>query len=205
MFYPIMIDIAYKKIIVIGGGKISFRKVKNFLEFGAEVTVVSPKLIDEFYELKKEYKEQIRFINDFYNKEYIYGSFLVVGATSSRETNKQISIDSRDLNILCNIVDNKEESSFISPGTVNREGLIVSVSTMGKFPYLSKKIKEDMEDKYSKFDKEYMELLAELREVVLSEYKDKSKELFNYSLELSTDELRKFLIELRNKSFYREG
>ena len=203
MFYPVMVDISHKKIVVVGGGKIGYRKAKNFLEFGAKIVVLSPKFIDKFYELEKEYKEQIRLINDFYNKEYIYSSFLVVGATSSRKTNKQIAIDSNDLNILCNIVDSKEESSFISPAIVNREGLIVSVSTMGKFPYLGKKIREDMEDKYSKFDNEHMDLLEKLREVALSEYKDRSQELFNYSLDLNTDELRKFLIELIDKSFYK--
>ena len=203
MFYPIMVDISNKKIVVVGGGEIGYRKAKSFLEFGAKIVVLSPKFIDRFYELEKEYKEQIRLINDFYKKEHIYGCFLVVGATSSRKTNKQISIDSKDFNILCNIADSKEESSFISPAIVNREGLIVSVSTGGKFPYLCKKVKEDMEDKYSKFDKEYMDLLEKIREVVLSEYKDRSQELFNYSLDLNTDELRKFLIELIDKSFYK--
>ena len=199
MFYPIMVDIFNKKIVIVGGGEIGYRKAKNFLEFGAKIVVLSPKFIDKFYELEKEYKEQIRLINDVYNKEYIYGSFLVIGATSLRKINKQISIDSRDLNILCNIVDSKEESGFISPAIVNQEGLIVSVSTGGKFPYLCKKIREDMEDKYSKFDKEYMDLLEKLREVVLSEYKDRSQELFNYSIGLNRDELRKFLIELIDK------
>ena len=199
MFYPIMVDIFNKKIVIVGGGEIGYRKAKNFLEFGAKIVALSPKFIDKFYKLEKEYKEQIRLINDVYNKEYIYGSFLVIGATSSRKINKQISIDSRDLNILCNIVASKEESGFISPAIVNREGLIVSVSTGGKFPYLCKKIREDMEDKYSKFDKEYMDLLEKLREVVLSEYKDRSQELFNYSIGLNRDELRKFLIELIDK------
>lgn len=199
MFYPIMVDIFNKKIVIVGGGEIGYRKAKNFLEFGAKIVALSPKFIDKFYKLEKEYKEQIRLINDVYNKEYIYGSFLVIGATSLRKINKQISIDSRDLNILCNIVASKEESGFISPAIVNREGLIVSVSTGGKFPYLCKKIREDMEDKYSKFDKEYMDLLEKLREVVLSEYKDRSQELFNYSIGLNRDELRKFLIELIDK------
>lgn len=199
MFYPIMVDISNKKIVIVGGGEIGYRKAKNFLEFGAKIVVLSPQFIDKFYELKKEYKEQIRLINDFYKKKYIYDSFLVIGATSSRKINKQISIDSKDLNILCNIVDSKEESSFIFPAIVNREGLIVSVSTGGKFPYLCKKIKEDIDNKYSKFDKEYMDLLEKIREVILSKHKDRSQELFNYSLELDRDELRKFLIELIDK------
>ena len=196
MFYPIMMDIFNKKIVVVGGGEVGYRKARNLLKFGAKVVAISPQFIDKFYELEREYEGCIRLIDDFYKKEYIYDHFMVIGATSSRKTNRQIAMDSRELNILCNIVDSQEESTFIFPAVVNREGVIVSISTMGKFPYLCKRIREDMECKYSKFDGEYMDLLEKLRKVVLSNYKDRSQELFDYSLELNKNELIQFLEKL---------
>ncbi|NLX61995.1 MAG: hydroxymethylbilane synthase [Tissierellia bacterium] len=150
MFCPIMVDISNKKLLIVGGGKIAYRKAKNFLSYKANVLVVSPEFIHEFYKLEREYKGQISLIQDLYNKKYIEGAFLVVGATSSRQVNNQVAQDCHELNILCNIVDKKEESSFISPGLVKKDGLIISISTMGKFPYLSKRIKEDIANRYSK-------------------------------------------------------
>lgn len=199
MFYPMMVDIYNKKIVVAGGGEIGYRKARNLLEFGARVIAISPEFIGKFYELEMEYGEGIRLIDDFYRKEYIRDCFMVIGATSSREINRQISMDSRELNILCNIVDSQEESSFISPAIINGEGLIVSISTMGKFPYLCKRIREDMESKYSKFDEEYMDLLGKLREVVLFKHRNRSQELFDYSLKLDKDELAEFIQELMDR------
>ncbi len=203
MFCPIMVDISNKKLLIVGGGKIAYRKAKNFLSYKANVLVVSPEFIHEFYKLEREYKGQISLIQDLYNKKYIEGAFLVVGATSSRQVNNQVAQDCHELNILCNIVDKKEESSFISPGLVKKDGLIISISTMGKFPYLSKRIKEDIANRYSKFDKEYMDLLEELRKIVLLKYRDGTKEIFNHALNLNKDQLKGFLKELKEKNTYK--
>ncbi|NLY77081.1 MAG: bifunctional precorrin-2 dehydrogenase/sirohydrochlorin ferrochelatase [Tissierellia bacterium] len=203
MFCPIMVDISNKKVLIVGGGKIAYRKAKSFLKYQASVLVVSPQFIYRFYELKKKYRQQLTLIEDTYDPKYIDGSFLVVGATSSRKVNEQIALDSHRLNILCNIVDRKEESNFISPGVVDKDGLVISISTMGKFPYLTRKIKEDIEHRYSKFDKEYLDLLEKLREIVLLKYKEKSHELFDHCIDMNKYELKEFLMELKNENVYK--
>lgn len=202
MFCPIMVDMSNKKVLIAGGGKIAYRKAKYFLNYKAKVEVVSPEFKQDFFKLEEEYRGQISLISDTYNKKYIYGSFLVIGATSSRNVNRQIALDCQELNILCNISDKKEESNFISPGVVDKEGLIISISTMGKFPYLSRRLQEELEDRYSRFDKEYMDLLEELRKVVLSKYKDKSRQIYEHSLSLNKGQLKEFLTELKNQNIY---
>lgn len=205
MYFPIMVDITKKKIVIVGGGKIGYRKAKEFLEFGGEITALSPKFIREFYQLENKYGDKINLIKDYYKKEYIDKSFMVIGATSLRDVNQKISIDCKNLGILCNIVDNKEESSFISSSIVNKDGLIVTVSTMGKFPYLSKKVKEDVGQDYLKFSNEYMELLEGLRKIVLLKYKNRSEEIFNYAIKLNIQELKNFIEKLEDENTYREA
>lgn len=199
MFFPIMIDIKEKKIVIIGGGKIGYRKAKTLLEFGGQVLVISIDFIEEFYRLKNQYGENLSFIKDNYKKEYIKDAFMIIGATSSREINNQISIDAKNMDILSNIVDSQKDSSFISQSIINRKGLIMSVSTMGKFPYLSKKIKEDIKKDYSKYDSEYMDLLENLRKIVLLDYRDEKREIFDKALKLDKDGLRNFTDKLINK------
>lgn len=196
MFYPIMIDMSNKKIVVVGGGKIGYRKSQKLLEFGGEVMVISPKFSKEFCLLEKEYADKIILIRDFYNKKYLKKAFLVIAATDSSETNQQIAIDSRNNKSLCNVVDNREKSSFISTSTINKEGLVVSISTMGKFPYLSKKVRKDLQKQYSKFDKEYVDVLEKVRKVVLKKYKEHSEKIFDHALDLNIEELKVFLRKL---------
>lgn len=202
MFCPIMVDISDKRIVLIGGGKIAYRKAKNFLAYNANVFVVSPEFLDEFYLLANEYEGKLNFILDYYNKKYVEGAFLVVGATSDRQVNKQVAIDSKELNIPCNIVDKQEESSFISPGVVNNDGLVISISTMGRFPYLNKIVKEDLSSRYDKFDDEYMNLLKELRETVLLNYKDQSRKIFDQALKLGKEELISYINEITRRAEY---
>ena len=191
MFYPMMVDIVDKKILIIGGGSVAHRKARNFLDFGGSVLVVSPEFNDGFCELAKEYEDNLTLIEDCYHEKYVESSFLVVAATSSREVNEQVRAYCDDNDILCNVIDSLEGSSYICPSIVNRDGLIVSVSTMGQCPYLCKKIREEIEDSYSKYDGEYMKLLGEVRKTIIEKHSDRKEELLDYCIGLSKDELDK--------------
>ena len=201
MFYPIMIDINDKDIVVVGGGEVAYRKSVKLLEFGANIKILSPIKIDKFVELKEIYNEKLNFICNVYEKEYVEKAFLVVAATSSKEVNQQISKDCKDLKILANIVDSREDSDFITPSIINNDDLVISISTMGSFPYLSKKIRIDMEENYKKFNKEYMNILEKIRITILKQYKDKTKEIMNLALELDIEGLKDLLIELESGTF----
>ncbi|QQY79551.1 precorrin-2 dehydrogenase/sirohydrochlorin ferrochelatase [Keratinibaculum paraultunense] len=196
MFYPIMLDIKNRDIVVIGGGKVGYRKATNFLNFEGKVKVISEHFFTKFYELENKYDKNIILIEDTYKKEYIKGSFLVVAATSSARINERISKDCDDEEILCNVVDSLENSNFICPSFINKGDLLLAISTMGKCPFLSKKIREDLEKRYSKIDEEYIILLGKVRNIILSKYNHKKDKLLKYCLELNKEELKDFYEEL---------
>lgn len=193
MFYPVMMEITNRKIVIVGGGKVAYRKSKNILEYGGILTILSPEIIDEFSELKEKYKEKLNFIYDEYDIKYIEDAFLVIGATCTRSLNNKIGKDCANLNILVNLVDSKEESDFITPALINNDNLTISISTMGSFPYLCKKIRKDMEKKYVKFNKEYMDILEDIRYFIIKEKPDNMRSEMDRILELSLDELKEEL------------
>ena len=43
-YYPVFLNVAGKKCVVVGGGQVALRKVKGLLDAGAEVRVISPAL-----------------------------------------------------------------------------------------------------------------------------------------------------------------
>lgn len=198
MFYPIMLDISKKNIIIIGGGKVAYRKSKKILEFEGNLTILSPEIIEEFNELKNLYKDKINFIYDRYHIKYIKDAFLVIGATSSRRTNEVIKNDCDKLKVLVNIVDSKEASDFITPSVINNDNLTISISTMGSFPYLSKRIRKDMEKNYGKFNKEYIDTLEEIRFFILKKKPDKIRGEMERILDLDIDELKEELEKYKN-------
>lgn len=191
MFYPINLKIDDMKIVIIGGGKVAYRKCMNFLAFNKKVLVVSKEFIKEFEEIK----EQVEIVKGAYNEKYIKDAFVVVAATNNKEVNHQIGTYCRQHNKLVNVVDDKDLSNFTVPSFVKRGDLLLSVSTGGKSPSLSRKIRKDLEEVYDDSYEEYVELLGQAREMIIentSDIKERRKRLKEL-LDLSFDELRRII------------
>ncbi|WP_303864409.1 bifunctional precorrin-2 dehydrogenase/sirohydrochlorin ferrochelatase [Alkalibaculum bacchi] len=194
LYYPVMIKMRDKDVVVFGGGKIAYRKAVSLLECEAKVTVISLDFTYEFNELLHQFSN-LTLIKDSYKKEYLKGNYLAVGATNVKDINISISEDAKELKILCNIVDSGEASDYIVPSVVRRGDLILSISTSGKSPSLSKKIKNSLEEEYPKEFEEYVNLLGKIREMVIKNVKDQEekKRILNSLTDLSVEELRKML------------
>lgn len=191
MFYPINLKIDDMKIVIIGGGKVAYRKCMNFLAFNKKVLVVSKEFVKEFEEIK----EQVEIVKGAYNEKYIKDAFVVVAATNNKEVNREIGTYCRQYNKLVNVVDDKDLSNFTVPSFVKRGDLLLSVSTGGKSPSLSRKIRKDLEEVYDDGYEEYVKLLGQAREMIIentSDIKERRKRLKEL-LDLSFDELRRII------------
>ena len=188
MFYPINLKIDDMNIIIIGGGKVAYRKCINFLAFNKKVRVISKDFIEEFEGLK----DCIDTIKDNYDEKYIKDAFVVVAATNNEDVNREIGLYCREHGKLVNVVDNANLSNFTVPSFVKRGDLLLSVSTGGKSPSLSSKIRKSLEEVYDESYEEYVSLLGEARENIIKntedvkERRNKLKALLN----LNFDELR---------------
>lgn len=164
-----MIKLDYFNILVIGGGKVAYRKVSTLLRCGGRVTVLSQKLDDDF----KNLMGQFIWIQDHYKKENLEGATLVIAATNDQKLNAAIGKECLEKGVLCNVVSSKELSSFIVPASVRRGDLVLSVSTQGKSPMLAQRIKKELEEKYDERYEGYVKVLGEARENIKSHVKDK--------------------------------
>ncbi|KGM94698.1 siroheme synthase [Clostridium novyi A str. 4552] len=194
MYYPLMINIDNKNIIVVGGGKVAFRKSKKLLEFGACVTVISPCVLEKFNSLKLEFSDKLKIIQDYFKSTYIENAYLVIGATSDKNINQKISNYCKKKRILCNIVDNIKESDFIVPSSIKRGDLIISVSTMGKSPMLCSKIRKELENRYTDVYEEYIFLLGEARNIILKKFNnEEKKKMLQVIINMDINKLKKFI------------
>jgi len=188
MRYPINLEIKDMKITIIGGGNVAYRKCKNFLEFGKSVSVISPKFINKFELIKNK----VELVYDTYKEEYIKDSFIVVAATNNKEINKNIGIYCRNYGKLVNVVDNIELSNYTVPSYIKRGDLLIGISTGGKSPSLSSKIKKELEEKYDDSYEEYVYILGKIRQNVIKKYKNiiERRKVLNSLVLLSLEELR---------------
>ncbi|MDP4089880.1 MAG: bifunctional precorrin-2 dehydrogenase/sirohydrochlorin ferrochelatase [Bacillota bacterium] len=193
MFFPVMLNIEDKKIVVVGGGAVALRKVKALLAYGAGITVISPTFTEGFDEIWNE----VQPIQALYREELIEDADIVIAATSSRQVNKNIREHCRKNMILCNTADDGEGSDFTVPSTLKRGGLVISVSTSGKSPALARKIKDQLEQLFTEEYGERLELLGVLRGLVLEKCSDEALKrcILNELTDMSIEEL----MERRNR------
>jgi len=160
-YYPVFLDIADKKCVVVGGGEVAARKVKRLLDCGAKVSVVSPELTLELAALKDA--DMISHIAGEYLSEFIYGSALVIGATDDEKTNLVISQDAREKGIPVNIVDDPQKCDFILPSIVERGDLVIAIGTGGNSPALARHLREELESRYGTEYEIFLQILGRLR------------------------------------------
>jgi len=166
-YYPIHLDIQNRNCLVVGGGGVGTRKVMTLLNCGANVTVVSPDISEQLYDLAGSPALTLK--QRPYQSDDLEGMFLVIGATDDETLNRQISRDAEQHSTLCNIADRPEICNFILPSIVQRDDLIITISTSGRSPALAKKLRKSLE---AWFGEEYgilLRLMGAIRKKLLSQ------------------------------------
>ena len=120
--FPFFINLADKKIVVIGGGKIALRRVQVLVKFGAKVIVIAPEIKKELDLMNQ--KGKINVIKKEYKEGDIKGADMVIAATDKKDVNEAVVKDARKLKIFVNTVDCKENCDFFFPAIFSDENII---------------------------------------------------------------------------------
>lgn len=172
-YYPVNLKIKNKKCVVVGGGKVAERKVKLLLEKGASVTVIGPKVTSCLDKLQRQAK--INYLPVAYFSSPLKDAFLVMAASNDRSVNSRVAKDASQMGILVNVVDSPAESTFILPAILSRGDLTIAVSTAGRSPALSRKIKEDLALIYTDEYGDLVDIVARVRQKIKKKYPDLQK------------------------------
>jgi siroheme synthase-like protein len=179
-YYPILLNIQGKRCLVVGGGEVALRKVQTLLEHSVTIEIVSPAFCPELNQLVKE--GAVRSIQRDYKTEDLNNALLVIAATDDTKVNAKVAADARKKGILVNVVDKPDISDFIVPSYFRRGDVIVAVSTSGKSPALSRKIRIELE---RSLKAEYARLA-----VIANEVRDELKQL---DITVKSDDWQKVL------------
>jgi len=168
--YPIFLELAGRRVVVIGAGAVAVRKAQSLLAAGARVVVVAESIDDM---LTIQYQGTgAELIKSKYSKDYLAGAVLVIAATNKTELNRRIYKDCQQLEILCNVVDQPQLCDFFIPAVVKRGDLQIAVGTEGDCPayagHIRKKLEQTFTDKHGRF----LDELKTLRERIIKDVPD---------------------------------
>lgn len=138
--FPAFISLESKDVLVVGGGEVALRKILKLLKFTDNITVVAPTIKKEIVHIARQKGLKIlrrRFLlKDLEEKD------LVIVAVDNIKLQARIFRECEKRKILCNCVDSPELCSFIFPSLIVEGELVVGITTGGKAPALSKRVKE---------------------------------------------------------------
>jgi precorrin-2 dehydrogenase/sirohydrochlorin ferrochelatase len=166
-YYPILLDLADKPCVVVGGGEVATRKVEGLLSCGAKVRVVAPEITRKLQELVDT--DRIVWISRPYLSGDLRQAWLVIGATNDEAVNRQIYADCKENGTLCNIADRPECCEFILPSVIRRGDLVLAISTSGKSPAFAKTLRKRMEKEFGAEFEVFLKLMGVIRKRLLAE------------------------------------
>jgi len=115
-------------VLVVGGGAVALRRVRNLSDGGFRITVVAPSILDEIRGLPGVTCFARTFIDtDIPDGESRWA--LVLACTGERDVNRRIGEAARAHAIPVVVADSQDESTFFTPATLRDGGLQVAVST----------------------------------------------------------------------------
>lgn len=141
-YFPMFIDIRKKKCIVVGGGMVALRKVRVLMDFGAQVTVVAPRIHPQLRQLTGNVCLKERAFEPGDLKDCV----LVVAATDNVAENHRIAELAHRQCIPVNAVDQQEDCSFIFPSYWKQQDLVGAFSSAGNSPVLTQYLKESLKE-----------------------------------------------------------
>jgi len=143
-WYPVVIDMATRPVLVIGGGAVAERKVEGLLAAGAEVTVLAPELTARLLAWAEE--GHLRAVRRAYRAGDLEGYRVAFAATDDGVVNAAVAREARERAVWLNAADDPGHSDFILPSVLRRGDVVVAVTTGGASPALARAVREELEE-----------------------------------------------------------
>ncbi|CAK8715645.1 precorrin-2 dehydrogenase [Candidatus Electronema halotolerans] len=168
--YPVTLNISGQLCVVVGGGRVAERKIRALLKAGAQVRAVSPQLTEPLHELAAA--GRIDWLGRCFQADDLAGAMLVFAATDNRQVNELVAQTAVAAGQLVNVADAPDQCGFQVPAVLRQGDLTIAVSTNGRSPALSARIRKRLEADYGPEYAVLLDLLGRIRAQELAGQRD---------------------------------
>ncbi|WP_180083735.1 siroheme synthase CysG [Acinetobacter sp. YH12145] len=148
--FPISLKLQQQPCLIVGGGRIAYRKAVLLAKAGAQLTVCSPEIENDLLSLVNQTQGQ--YFNSIYHESVYQENAielrqfrLVIAATNDKAVNQAVFEACEAENVLVNSVDDPPHCRFMVPAIIDRSPLVISVASNGTSPVLSRQIRTQLE------------------------------------------------------------
>ncbi len=141
--FPIFLSLKQNRVVLSGGGEAAKAKLRLLLKTSAKIEVFAEQPDLEITEWART--KRLRLVQTPLTAELIKGAALFYAANEDASKDHKVAALARSVGVLVNIVDNLQDSQFITPAIVDRDPVTVAIGTEGTAPVLARAIKADIE------------------------------------------------------------
>lgn len=171
-YFPLLLNIEYKTAVVVGGGHVARQKVEALLPAKANIIVVSPEVTTEL----QAYIDQnlITWRQKAFEPADLDDAALVFAVTDKTEVNDAVEEATQHWQLLSR-ADALGRVDFINPAVVRRGEFLLTVSTSGNSPKLTRQVKAELAEAYGEYYGPYVEFLGHARKEILTAFSGEEK------------------------------
>ena len=144
-YYPFYMDLDGKTCLIVGGGKVAYRKAQTFLDFGASVVVIAPEILDALWGLQR-HNSGLHIIDREFQEDDLDNIQIVVAATNQKDLNQRIMDLCESKRILGNNAGSRSKEGIHFGSTIRRGTITIGISTNGDSPALNAHLKATIEN-----------------------------------------------------------
>jgi len=135
---PLFLDLAGRRVLVVGGGPVACSKLQVLKATGAAITIVAPHVLPDAA------LPGVQIHRRSFRDRDLDGVWLVVAAATAR-VNAQVARTAGRRHVFVNAVDDPSNASAYFGGTIRRGDITVAISSSGRAPGLVRLLREALE------------------------------------------------------------
>lgn len=176
--FPVFLKLESLQTLIVGGGHVGLEKLSAVLKNSpfANITLVARTIQEPIKELAHKYPNVVLLERNFKLWD-LWDKDLVLLATDNRQLHETIRNFARSRRLLINVADTPDLCDFYLGSVVTKGNLKIGVSTNGKSPTISKRIREYLEEALPDDTNDLLDNMQKIRERIKGDFGHKVKVL----------------------------
>jgi precorrin-2 dehydrogenase/sirohydrochlorin ferrochelatase len=141
--YPLMLRLAGRRCVVVGGGSVARRKIEGLIVGEADIVVVAPDVQPEIEDFAKA--GTLLLERRAFQPSDLDDAVLAFAATNDRDVNQIVADAAFVRGVLVNVADDPAACDFTVPSVVHRGDVTLTASTGGRSPAFARFLREQLD------------------------------------------------------------
>lgn len=176
--FPVFLKLESLETLIVGGGNVGLEKLTNILKNSptAKISLVARTIYEPIKVLAAKH-ENVKLHERNFKLWDLWNKDLLILATDNRNLHETIRKFARSRHLLINVADTPDLCDFYLGSVVTKGNLKIGISTNGKSPTISKRMREYLEEALPEETNDLLDNMNKIRDKIKGDFNEKVRVL----------------------------